>query len=156
MLQYVKIHLDYLCSFNGNIYGGKIDNKTYKLFMDEYQEEGKKKYSDEYIEQADDYIRDNYEDVVQSKVATCMYCGYIFNPKKSIESISYMTNKNGISTALCPNCSLDFLVAANSGYPVEDILFIARCTRLWFSEYSRLDSRGYPTEKVEWTTIKVD
>ena len=130
--------------------------KQVKLAMDKYQKTGKEKYSDVYIKEADRHTMQNYEEIIKSTACTCMYCGYQFDPVKPPEPLSFMTERDGNKTLQCPMCSIDSVIGNASGYPVTDIYFIARCTREWFSSYSRLDDKGYPVEKINWIGINVD
>ncbi len=130
--------------------------KNYELKMDRYQEEGKEKYLDNYIFEAENHIMNNYDEVMKSSKATCMYCGYSFNPNEFSATIECIPDRDGNKTIHCPNCYCDAILGDKSGYPVTDIYFIARCTRLWFNGYSRLDYIGFSNERIKWVKIEVD
>ena len=127
-----------------------------ELHMDKYQEEGRKKYPIEYIKAAHKHTIRNYNEILQSKSCTCMYCGYHFDPEDLTNPIETVTENDGERTVLCNNCSVDSVIGDKSGLPVTDVLFIARFSREWFNGYSRLDDIGFSSDKIDIVNIEVE
>ena len=78
-----------------------------ELAMDKYMKIGNEKYSDEYIKEAHNHTFKNYEEILRSKVCTCMYCGYQFKPEKQNKELCFTTERDGSKTLLCSMCSID-------------------------------------------------
>ena len=129
--------------------------KHVELAMDQYMKIGYEKYSDKYINEAHKHVFKNYEEILRSKVCTCMYCSYQIKSDKLNEELPYTTERDETKTLLCPMCGIDCVLGDAEGFPVTDIYFIARFTRKWFSGYSRIDD-GAEVEKINWVTVEVE
>lgn len=69
----------------------------------------------------------NAENLKNSKICGCYFCGEIFTPDK-IDS--YTRDKDG-NTAICPFCWVDSIIGDASGYPVTP-KFLKKMGDYWF------------------------
>ena len=58
----------------------------------------------------------NYDEVKSSKRCACYFCLQRFDSSKANY---YITERDGIKTALCPFCSVDSVIGDASGYDID-------------------------------------
>ena len=114
-----------------------------------------KTFSPEYIEQAHKATIHHENEILDSTLCTCFYCGHQFDPRTEVD-LEWLdeTSKKG-KTFACPMCHIDCIIGDASNFPITDPQFILACTEAWFGGYSRI-SDGKPVEKVQMRHIEVD
>lgn len=114
-----------------------------------------KTYSPEFIEKAHKATIYNEEDIMNSKVCMCFYCGYQFNAHEEKELEWWDENSPKGKTIVCPMCGIDVVIGDASGFPITDKDFIMACTEEWFNGISRI-SDGKPIKKANPILIEVE
>lgn len=114
-----------------------------------------KTFSPELIKQAHKATIYHEKQIRDSKVCTCFYCGYQFDPQIEEELDWIDEGPNKERTLRCPMCMIDCVIGDASGFPITDDDFIFTCTENWFGGISRI-SDGLPVEKVKYIGIEVD
>ena len=114
-----------------------------------------KNFSPEYITAAHKATIFHKQEILNSNLCTCFYCGYQFNPHDE-ESLPWLEESRGREETLqCPACAIDCVIGEASGFPITDKKFIRTCSEVWFGGYSRI-SDGLHPQKVEYVEINVE
>jgi hypothetical protein len=71
--------------------------------------------------------RNNYNEIILSKICGCFCCQKIFTPDKVVH---WIKEKDGQSTAMC-DCGIDAVVGSKSRYPINKT-FLSDMHHLWF------------------------
>ena len=80
------------------------------------------------LEAAHERCIKNRDEILASDSCGCFYCLAVFGP---CEIQSWVTEKDGERTALCPKCRVDSVIGSKSGFPIERE-FLKRMQRHWF------------------------
>lgn len=64
--------------------------------------------------------------LAKSDKCGCFYCLSVYDPSKIVR----WTDSG--QTAICPECSIDAVLASVSGWPVDDADFLGRMYKRWF------------------------
>jgi hypothetical protein len=76
--------------------------------------------------EAHKFCTNNRSRLLESEICGCFYCRQRFSPQRVVEWIDHDT------TALCPECGIDSLIAASSGVPLTDE-FLEAMYEWWFA-----------------------
>ena len=114
-----------------------------------------KKFFPEYRATAHKATIFHKQEILNSNLCTCFYCGYQFNPHDE-EFLPWLEESGGREETLqCPLCAIDCVIGEASGFPITDKKFIRTCSEVWFGGYSRI-SDGLHPQKVEYVEINVE
>ena len=84
------------------------------------------RYKRDILDAAHRHSSGHRDELDRSAICSCFYCRTTFDPAEIAEWVDDGT------TALCPNCGIDSMIGAASGYPVDDGAFLAAMRRRWF------------------------
>lgn len=79
-------------------------------------------FSDSYLEQVHKHSFKNKEELLKSEKCACFHCFKVYNPT---EIESYLVEKDGKETALCPHCMCDTVIGDASRFILSDQLIDA-------------------------------
>ncbi len=114
-----------------------------------------RRFPPELIEEAHKATIYHEQQILNSSVCTCFYCGYQFDPRTEEELAWIDEGPNKERTLSCPMCTIDCVIGDASAFPVTDSEFILACTEAWFGGISRI-SDGLPVQKATPILIEVD
>ena len=118
---------------------GKIPNSP----IDQFVKAGEGVYTDELLEEAHKHTSDNHHEVQGSQRSRRMFCGNWYDSSKpSLYESDY--------AVICNVCSVDAIIGDKSGYPIDDMRFVARFTRYYWNGYSYLekDTKNKPAPRI--------
>lgn len=91
------------------------------------------------LDDARKHYSNNDKEVRDSLICGCCHCLSTYSPKEIFQWIDHKE-----MTARCPNCGIDTVLAAASGYPVSDIYFLAAMERYIFGMRDDYDFEETP------------
>lgn len=86
------------------------------------------KYSIDFLKKAHKTSFNNSTQVKNSTICGCFYCKASY---RSEEVTEWVKTKDEM-TALCPRCGIDSVIGSESGYPVNEIIFLEGMNIYWF------------------------
>jgi hypothetical protein len=97
-----------------------------------WQDEHRRHVADfpENVRAAHGHSSQHRDEIGESSLCGCFYCGSIFPPSEIEEWIDDQTTGEG-QTALCPRCGVDSVIGDRSGYPITKE-FLERMKAHWF------------------------
>ncbi len=86
---------------------------------------------------AHNHCHHHRREILSSQVCGCFCCLAVFTPEELWPDDWIDQDASGLGqTARCPNCGIDSVIGAKSGYPVQDRVFLSRMEQYWFSQAS--------------------
>lgn len=87
-------------------------------------------FQNDYLEAAHKHSIFHKNEISQSDLCGCFYCGGIFKPTEIIEWVDEDNPKG--QTALCPICGIDAVIGDKSAFPITDKNFLNEMHFLYF------------------------
>jgi hypothetical protein len=85
-------------------------------------------YPSDILDAAHRHSSNHRDELERSWICGCFYCCQTCDAAE----VKHWLNE-GTGTALCPNCAIDAIIGAASGYPVNEPPFLKAMHERWFS-----------------------